>query len=354
MKNSNTYENPDVAIWEITLQCNLKCLHCGSSAGNARPDELTTKEALQLCRDLRDLGFKGISLMGGEVFLRKDWEALSKEIKDLGMTLSIITNGFFKPDAIIPKLVRHKTDCLMVGFDGASSRTQDHIRGVKGAFKKTKEFILAAKKAGLPLGIITTVHKQNFEALPAIKEFVVSEEIDWQIQEATPIGRFPKELILSENEYYSLGLFILSLQKRYANANFQIIGAHNFGFHSGIIPALSSYPEWKGCYAGKTILGIQSNGDIKGCLALSDEFIEDNIKNRNIKDIWNDPKAFAYNRTFTSKNLGPNCTPCEHRENCKGGCITRSSSITGIAHNDPFCFHRIEKKMSIKPPSRKG
>jgi radical SAM protein with 4Fe4S-binding SPASM domain len=346
MKNSNTYENPDIVIWEITLQCNLKCLHCGSSAGNTRPDELTTKEALQLCRDLRDLGFKGISLMGGEVFLRKDWEVLSKEIKDLGMALSIITNGFFKPDTIIPKLARLKTDCLMVGFDGASPKTQDHIRGVNGAYKKIKDFILTAKKARLPIGIITTVSKQNFETLPEIKEFVVREEIDWQIQEATPIGRFPKQQILSETEYYLLGLFIRSLQKRYANANFHINGAHNFGFHSGIIPALSSYPEWKGCYAGKTILGLQSNGDVKGCLALSDEFIEDNIKNRNIKDIWNDPQAFAYNRTFTSKSLGPNCTPCEHRENCKGGCVTRSSSITGIPHNDPYCFHRIEKKMN--------
>jgi len=347
MKNNNTYENPTIAVWEITLQCNLKCLHCGSSAGNARPDELTTKEALRLCHDLRELGFKGISLMGGEVFLRKDWEVLSKEIKDLGMVLSIITNGFFKPDTIIPKLTKLKTDCIMVGFDGASPKTQDHIRGVKGAYKKAKDFILAAKKAGLPIGIITTVYKQNLETLPEIKEFVVSEEIDWQIQEATSIGRFPRQHILSETEYYSLGLLILSLQKRYANVNFRIFGPHNFGFHSSIIPALSPYPEWKGCYAGKTILGLQSNGSVKGCLALSDEFIEDNIKNRNIKEIWNDPKAFAYNRTFTSKSLGPNCTPCEHRENCKGGCVTKSSSITGIPHNDPFCFHRIEKKTNI-------
>ena len=85
MIDKKIYKNPDITVWELTLECNLKCLHCGSSAGVKRADELTTKEALKLCHDLSDIGFKGIALMGGEVFLRKDWPIISKEIKDLGM-----------------------------------------------------------------------------------------------------------------------------------------------------------------------------------------------------------------------------------------------------------------------------
>ena len=339
------YKNPGITVWEITLRCNLKCLHCGSSAGIKRKDELTTKESLQLCHDLSGLGFKGIALMGGEVFLRKDWQVISKEIKDLGIVLSIISNGFFNPEKIIPKLVKIEPECLMVGLDGASAETQDKIRNVKGSFKKVTSFIRAAKQANLPIGIITTVHKLNFQELPNIRDFILQEEIGWQVQEAIPIGRLPKDMILSDQEYYSLGLFIYSMQKKNKTKDFPIVGSHNFGFNSCAIPNLSNYPEWNGCWAGKTVLGIQSNGNVKGCLAMSDEFIEGNIRKTNIKDIWNDPNAFSYTRKFNVENLGENCTKCIHRKKCKGGCTTRSSSITGIPHNDPHCFYRIEKDL---------
>ena len=320
-------------------------MHCGSSAGKTRTDELSTKEAIQLCRDLSEIGFKGIALMGGEVFLRKDWKIISKEIKDLGIKLSIISNGFFNPDKIIPELVKLETDCVMVGMDGASAETQDKIRRVEGAFDKAWAFIHAAKAVDLPAGIITTVHKLNLNELPTIRDLVLKEEIDWQIQAATVIGRFPEELCLSDKDFYSLGLFIHSIQKKYENEAFSIVGAHNFGFHSDFIRDLSSYPEWNGCYAGKTVLGIQSNGNIKGCLAMSDKHIEDNIRKRSIVDIWKDPNAFAYNRQFKIEDLGENCKGCKYGSTCKGGCATRSSSLTGKMHNDPICFYRIEQKM---------
>lgn len=63
MENNQKYE-PDLVVWEITLKCNLKCRHCSSSAGEARHDELSTKESLNLCDDLAELGFKGVTLFG--------------------------------------------------------------------------------------------------------------------------------------------------------------------------------------------------------------------------------------------------------------------------------------------------
>jgi radical SAM protein with 4Fe4S-binding SPASM domain len=356
MNDENINKSPDITVWELTLRCNLKCLHCGSSAGIKRKDELTTKQAIQLCHDLSEIGFKGIALMGGEIFLRDDWDIISKEIKDLGIVLSIITNGYFSSEKIIPKLRKIEPECLMVGLDGSSPEIQDKIRNVDGAFKKIMNFVHAAKEADLPVGIITTVHKMNFADLPNITNLVVKEKIGWQIQGATPIGRFPKELLLSPEEYYALGLFIYSMQKNLEKKNLPIVGVHNFGFFSNVIPNLSTYPKWNGCYAGKNILGIQSNGNVKGCLALSDDFIEDNINNRKIQEIWKDPNSFSYNRNFKIENLGENCKNCRYGYKCKGGCLTRSSSITGLPHNDPNCFYRIEKniKNTIKTDMEKS
>jgi len=332
---------PNQVVWEVTLKCNLKCLHCGSSAGLERQNELSTKECIQVCKDLAEIGFKGIGLMGGELFLRKDWEILCKEIKDQGMSVSTVTNGFFDPSKIIPKLVDLEVDCVTVGFDG-TKEIHDKIRGVEGSFEKTLNFLRTAKEAGLETNPITTVHKINFDNLPELKKLILDEEdLDWQIQEASPIGRFPKNLVLSEEEIYSLCLFIANLQNKYSK--YKVIGSHSLGFYSKFIPNLSFYPKWKGCFAGRGVLGIRSDGAIKGCETLPDEYIEGNVRERSIIDIWNDPDAFVYNRKFKKEQLGENCKGCKYGEDCKGGCMCRSVTMSNEPHNDPHCLYKMEK-----------
>lgn len=342
MNNNDDYK-PSQVVWEITLKCNLKCFHCGSSAGKERTNELTTKESLKVCKELAEIGFRGIGLMGGELFLRKDWDIITKEIKDLGMAVSTITNGYFNPDKIIPKLVKLEVDCVTVGFDG-TEKMHDQIRGVKGSFQKALVFMREAKKADLLTNAITTLHKKNFNDVNNLTKLILEDEgLDWQIQTAVPMGRFSREFELTEEQVYTLGIFIASLQNKYNKE--RVVGSHSLGFHSQKIPTLSLYPEWKGCYAGRAVLGIRSDGAVRGCEVLPDEYIEGNVRDRSIVDIWNDPNAFAYNRNFKKEELGPLCIDCEYGETCKGGCMARSTLITGKPHNDPNCFYRIEEKL---------
>src|SRR5690349_7267237 len=57
-------------VWEITLRCDLACGHCGSRAGKPRADELTTAEALDLVRQIAEMGAHEVTLIGGEAYLR--------------------------------------------------------------------------------------------------------------------------------------------------------------------------------------------------------------------------------------------------------------------------------------------
>ena len=62
---------PSIAVWEITLRCDLGCGHCGSRAGKARRDELNTAESLDLVRQFAELGLKEITLIGGSFIFAK-------------------------------------------------------------------------------------------------------------------------------------------------------------------------------------------------------------------------------------------------------------------------------------------
>lgn len=335
---------PYQVVWETTLRCNLKCIHCGSKAGTTRSNELTTEEGIKLLKDLNEIDAQEICFMGGEPFLRKDWFELGNEVKNLGMKFMIISNGFIVNENIISKLVKLDPHSVSTSLDGGTPETHDKIRGAKGSFNRVMNYINLSKKADLPTTVITTVSKINYAELPIIRDFLLNKSIAWQIQVCAPEGRFAKKLALSKEEYYAVSAFIASMQKNYSKKELPVIGAHCFGYHSNFIPCLGLYPEFRGCQAGISILSIKSNGDVTGCLSSPKEYIEGNIRKKSIKKIWNDPNSFAYNRKFKKEDLGENCIDCEFGESCQGGCMGMSISWTGKPHNDPFCFHKIEKE----------
>lgn len=336
---------PVSVVWETTLKCNMRCIHCGSSAGIKRRRELTTKEGLQLCKDLSRLGTRLISLMGGEPFLRKDWYTLARYIRDLGMNVTIMSNGLLIDEVIVSRLRKLDPYAVTISLDGATAKTHNHIRRVPTSFERCIESLEMLTEAGLPTTVITTVHKQNFRELPALRDFLLNKGIAWQIQMATPVGRFPRSLMLSKEEFYSVALFIASTRKHYSVKELPVMGAHNFGYHSKVLPNLMLLP-WIGCQAGLTALGIQSDGGVKGCLSLPDQFVEGNVRDRGIVEIWNDPNSFSYNRGFRREDLENGCRGCRYGRICRGGCLTVSVSLTGKNHGDPYCLRLIEKEMS--------
>ena len=110
----------------------------------------------------------------------------------------------------------------------------------------------------------------------------------------------------------------------------------------------SALPFWTGCYSGIFEMGIMSNGSIKGCLAMKDKFIEDNLNEKSLKEIWDNKKAFSYNRKFQKSCLKGFCSKCEFGEICRGGCPIISEALTGSTNNDPYCIERIEKEAILQ------
>ena len=337
--------NPVSVAWELTLECNMNCMHCGSSAGKSRSDELTTKEALNLCSMLNELNVKIVSLTGGEPLLRKDWYTIGNKIKDHGMELAILSNGYIINEKIINQLKKLEIYGISISLDGGRPETHDTIRRLKGAYDKCISSIQLLRDAGFDITVITSVNKNNIKELPIIRDLLICKGIMWQVQIAAPTGRFPKDDLLSREDFYSVAMFISSCRNQFSLKELPIIGAHNFGYHSKKLRNIMFSPIWRGCQAGISVLGIQSNGSVKGCLSLPDSFIEDNIRNRHLVEIWNDPSFSYFNRNFKKENLGGYCKECKYGNSCRGGCETVSVSVTGNLHCNPYCLYAIENEL---------
>ncbi len=339
--NNNKYQLPSslkhkCAVWEITLKCNSNCIHCGSLAGRSRLHELETEEALKLVKELKSCGYDGIALMGGEPFLRSDWYDIAREIKKNDMKLTIVSNGLEIINHI-QQLEELEIECISLSLDGGNPKTHDYIRGIEGSFNKVLESIRLIKSRNLPLSVITTVNKLNFKELYLIRDFLLNKRIAWQIQISLPIGRFPRGLTISRKEYYAIALFIALNLRKYSPIELPLIGAHCFGYFSITLPELGLDP-WFGCQAGRSVLGIQSNGNIKGCLILPNNYIMGNIRTKSLNEIL----KTKFN-LINAKNSETYCHTCDSFKKCKGGCL--GTVIALNSYHKPYCLRAIENEL---------
>ncbi|MBN1860251.1 MAG: radical SAM protein [Candidatus Thermoplasmatota archaeon] len=335
---------PYAALYELTLRCNMRCIHCGSTAGRPREKELNTEDWNTITEQLADLRCKEITLLGGEPFLQPDWYSIASTITTYGINVTIISNASCITSDIILKLRTLEPYAIGISIDGGTPLTHDSLRQHPGSFDTCIQTLEKLTNANLPTTVITTLNKNNIQELPLLRNILVKKGVAWQLQIAAPIGRFPRELALSKEEFYAAALFIATTRKTYSMKELPILGAHCFGYHSQTLPNINLLPIWRGCQAGISLLGIQSDGAVKGCLSLPEEYIEGNIKNTSLEDLWSNPTTFSYNRRFSTDDLINTCQGCSFGKTCKGGCLALSTATTGKPHGDPYCLKEIEKK----------
>ena len=105
---------------------------------------------------------------------------------------------------------------------------------------------------------------------------------------------------------------------------------------------LSGQAVYRGCSAGLDAVGIDSVGNVRGCESMYDErFNEGNLREKSLREIWEDPDAFAYNRKFTPELLSGACASCEAGPFCAGGCRSYNYFVHGKLYEAPRCARNL-------------
>ena len=306
-------------VWEITLACCFSCAYCGSCGGKARENELSTEECLNVARQLADIGCRRVSMIGGEVFMRRDWQTIVRSLTYRGVKVCIITNGFAMTDRIISALKDCRVESVAVSLDGPED-VHDAFRQ-KGSYDRALAAIKALTDNGVPTSVISALRADNYLRLPELYETLKAYPIfAWQLQACSPMGNAKKNGVKVEFDAKYVIDFVV---KNLPAAPFSMGTADNIGYYTENEPITRGRPGscFTGCNAGLTAIGIDSVGNVRGCESMYDDrFIEGNLRERSLSDIWNDEDAFAYNRKFKTSMLTGKCADCPVGMLCAGGC----------------------------------
>ncbi len=337
---------PIYAVWEITLQCDLACRHCGSRAGHARTDELSTAECLDLVRQMAELGVMEVTLIGGEAYLREDWTDIIREIRKFGMSATMTSGGRGITAEKARAAKEAGLESVSISIDG-NEATHDRLRGVKGSYQSAFQAMDLMRAAGVKVSTNTQINRLTLPELPELLEALAAHGgHSWQLQLTVPMGRAADEPEVLFQPYEMLELFPLlgDLKKRADELRVRIWPGNNIGYfgpYESVLKGNMPRGHMASCGAGRSTLGIEADGAIKGCPSLPTEaWTGGNIRDNSLKDIWERSAPLRYTRDRTVEDLWGYCRTCYYADECRAGCTWTSFVFFGRAGNNPYCHHR--------------
>jgi radical SAM protein with 4Fe4S-binding SPASM domain len=345
---------PIYAVWELTMKCDQPCEHCGSRAGHARSSELSTDEILEVGASLARLGCREVALIGGEAYLRPDLHAIVRFLADKGMRVVMQTGG----RAMTAERARGLKEAGLVGLgvsvDGPA-RVHDRLRGNLGSHLAAIRALDAAREAGLIVSANTQVNRLNQHLLRETCAELRAHGIQsWQVQLTVPMGRAADrpDWIIEPWTIVDIIDTLAALQREAVAEHkegipFNVFVGNNIGYFGPHEQVLRSRPggaetHWKGCRAGINVLGIESDGTVKGCPSLpTAPYAGGNVRDLSLEEVWEASEVVRFARDRTSDELWGFCKTCYYAETCRGGCSWTAHCTLGKRGNNPFCYHRV-------------
>lgn len=341
------YHRTAYCVWEITLACNQACRHCGSRGGRPRAAELTPDEALDVVRQLADLGIGEVTLIGGEAFLRRDWLTLARAITDAGMLCSITTGGYAVTEPMVRAMREAGVGQVSVSVDGLEP-AHDLLRGRPGLWRACFETMAHLRRVGMPIAINTQINRRTAGDLPMLYKCLRAAGMRaWQLQLTLPMGQAADhpEMILQPVELLDVFPVLAHLKLRADRDGVVVVPSDNVGYFGPFERLLrgdrDGWHPWIGCYAGLNVIGLEADGTVKGCASLpSRAYGGGNVRERSLRAIVEEAAELDLNRGARTDHLWGFCSTCEHAALCRGGCTWTSHAFFGRRGNNPLCHHR--------------
>lgn len=341
----------------VTMQCNLRCRHCGNECEVSIPTDtdLPLSRHEVLFREFHQLGLKNVTLTGGEMTMRKDWEALLTATLPLRFATSIVTNGVIL--AGLPKKLDFLAEyhrakkqgfSVSVSLDGATPETYGWMRGGSHFFDRAITTIAELTKRQIPVFVGVTLNQKNREEIRSILELAVHLQVSGL--EFHPIELYGRakddpELSLTHQQVKEQLLLVESLKdwakERGLEVNYEVkrmpflreyLTEHQVDYDTQIFK-LFEYPL-HAHDAGLIKCAINADGQVYPSEKVFgfDPLSMGSIQNSSLRAVWQSPNWAFFRGGWTPDDL----------HQCKGcplfpGCSTwHNRIIPRISLDDPL------------------
>jgi mycofactocin radical SAM maturase len=327
----NGLRAPVNVTWEISLKCNLRCVHCLSNSGDVVKDELNTAECIKLIDELAAFKVFQVNIGGGEPFIREDFIDLLDYSHNKGLVTCVSTNGTALDNRISKRLSSMNMLYLQVSLDGADEGTNDRIRG-RGTYRKILDALGTLASNKVRFSINTVLTRINFTQLEALRAMAGEYGAELRVSRFRPSGRGKTSKADLGPTPEQLETFAEWLERndlvRTGDSFFCLTSDHRR--HKGLDM----------CGAAKMTCCVSPDGNVYPCAFLQEPpFLSGNVRYESFREIWENSRVFNQFRNINVKS----CVDCYRFEACRGGCPAMAyHTYHDISMPDPECLVNLK------------
>lgn len=315
LRRAASMQRPINGSLELLPLCNMRCDMCyvrlDRSETEKRGGLRSVCEWIELGRQMQKAGVLFLLLTGGEPLLFPEFQKLYLELQQMGMTLTINTNGTLIDEKWADFFGKYRPRRVNITLYGADDRAYETLCHYHGGFEKTMNGIRLLKARGVAVKINGSVTRSNRGDMEKIYEIGRSLEIPVhmdtymlpgihergqpceQQSRLMPGDAAAAELKMVKTEMDS-ELFPMYVQSK--------IGELENG--------LEKYPESLTCMAGNCSFAVNWQGEIRPCVTLEEPSVP--AFHVGFEAAWE-----KISRESERFRINEKCTKCRFRPICK-------------------------------------
>lgn len=316
---------------EIANICNERCFHCYI------PHELKTKTIdsslfYRIIEEGRALNIINVTLSGGEPLLHKDFIGFLRKIRELDLSVNVLSNLTLLNDEVLSEMIKNPLLCVQTSLYSMNPEVHDSVTKMKGSFEKTKAGILKLLELGIPVQISCPIMKQNKDSF----DKVVKWGNDHGITVAT------EYVIFASYDHTNSNLVNrLSLNEVKEAFNSQLTKEYATYLYDTAKEKCTLTGEDSICSICRYYLCISAEGDVYPCVGWQNKKLG-NLCDDSIQNIWQNSKEISCLREIKRKSF-PKCVDCKDRGYCN---VCMMSNSNENLDGDPFKINTFNCKVA--------
>lgn len=385
---------PPPRVVEISWQdrCNIDCFFCSTAELRAGNFELSAARLESMFDEMRDLGVKGVRLMGGgEPLFRKDAAALIAALGRRGLRVTdVTTNGVLLTEPVVRALFETGCDEICVSLNTAEAGSyaammQTTEKNFDRVVENVKRAVALKREMGADclIKLQFLVYQENYRQLPEMYRLFRETGADrFWLNGLYPVRPMPTmadedvvemlrlyEAVLAQDYFEKLERFSFwerSIAESIAETERRVFAAAPLARRARVkvrhvldpaarrARATAELHEF--CLVGWYSMTVNANGDAVTCCILQDRAgaVLGNVGQNSLADVWSSP-AYARFRAELREIMSRRGRVDEFNLACsvegicaeKDACPNRSYYWSGDADFRKD-FHRVVEAMA--PP----
>lgn len=346
------------AHWLITGKCNYLCRHCYMAAAKCTDEDLPLETMKEIIRQMEECGILNVSISGGEALVRKDFWQIADELAARHITIrAIYSNGCLINEDFFENIrQRGIRPVISLSFDGING-AHDWLRGINNATAHFMKATRLIRENGLDYEAEFCAHRGNIDLLRDTVNFLAGEGCK----------RLKVNLLLGEGEGKAISGYCLSVKEAYDSFLRYIPQYYEDGEPLPIMLRSFFSTDEKGsyhvpgcraaaafdpsaysiCSHARTVTVITATGRVMPCVALDcagDATSYGSITETPLKSLL---EGSAYAKILNTRldvyfEANPECSVCEYRYKCAGGCRAQAMIYNGkndfLAKDEETCL----------------